>query len=182
MNRLKADVLKYISGFVLLSMIIINFLFVYLNDFHIPENLVVWISLPCFIFQFLAILDIIYISKKSKTDDNIITKSWEILAFNKKVFIILYFVIFSITGLYYFLSSVSNPAHEKYIEVAFVIGAFYQFYYSFYSSRQNIIKEYGFDDDYKFFKSIIPPKEFLLGMLFTFFAIVIIGIILFIYF
>ena len=181
MNWLKAEVLKYISGFVLLSMIIINLLFLFLNNFHIPEKFFLWFILPCFIFHPLAILDINYISKKSNTSDNIITKSWTRLPLIKKYFIILYFVILTITGLYFFLSSKSNFAYEEYLVQAFIIGIFYKVYYSFYSSRQNLIKEYGFKDDYKFFKSIIPPKEFLLGMLYTFIAIVVIGIILFIY-
>jgi len=177
MNRLKAEVLKYISGFVLFSVIVINFLFLFLNDFHIPKNFVVWVMLPCFIFHPLAILDINYISKKSKTSDNIITKSWVRLPLNKKFFIILYFVILAITCLYYFISSKSNSAHEEYLGEASFASKLDDLMVTFYSSRQIHIKEYGFDDDYKFFKSIIPPKEFLLGMLFTFIAIVVIGII-----
>ncbi|OQB43729.1 MAG: hypothetical protein BWY03_00615 [Parcubacteria group bacterium ADurb.Bin159] len=181
MNQVKAEIIKYISGLILLSMIIINFLFLILNDFNIPKDFFLWIMLPCFIFHPLAILDVNYISKKSKTNENIISKSWVKLPLNKKCFIVLYFVILLLTGLFYYLSSGSNSAHVEYLGTAFVFGIFYQGYYSIYSSRQIIIEEYGFNDDYKFFKSIIPPKEFLLGMLFTFIAIVVIGIILFIY-
>ncbi len=179
---LRVRILKYISFFFFVSVIITNFLYIICDNFDVPNKYYLYLFWYCFVFQFLTISDIIYINKNAKNNDNIIIKSWKILSLRNKAFIYIYFIIIISTGLFYYLSSKSNPAHQKFIYVAIAIGIFNKIYFSIYSSRQKILTEYKIDDDYKFLKSIIPPKELLLGMIYTFIMLVVLVIILFIYF
>ncbi len=172
---------KYISLFFFVSTIIINELYFIYDNFDLPDKYYLFLFGFCFIFQISLISDIIYIQKKSKTKDDIIIKSWKVLSLRNKVFIVLFFVLIICSGLLNYYSSMPDPAHKKFLYSTFFFGLFNKAYYSFYSSRQKLISEYRIDDDYIFLKNLIPPKEFFLGMLYTFIAIVILGIILFIY-